>query len=284
MCSRRNADKAISAWTSRSISVLMAVTCVFVPGVSSSAQETAGAPSAGLPKMSTAADPVFEVATIKPSRLGGDYPSIETHSRSLSVTNASVLDLIKWAYRMRDEQIKGGPPWMTEMKFDIVGQPDIPGQPSPDQDRLTLRKLLVERFHLVVHEAQDVSSVYALALGDGQPRMVPSNPPDGHIGIYPRKLDNGTAAVQFAFTTMPDFLYVLMNSVRDHQIIDETGLKGEYNFTLVLPSTALEENADPGDVTAAFFKAVQSIGLQLRRKKAPIKVIVIDRLETPTPN
>jgi len=53
---------------------------------------------------------------------------------------------------------------------------------------------------------------------------------------------------------------------------------------LVLPSTALDDNADPGEVSAAFFKALQSIGLQLRRKKASIKVIVIDRLEELTPN
>jgi uncharacterized protein (TIGR03435 family) len=262
----------------------MAVAFVFVPGVPSSAQETATTPPAGLPKMSTTADPVFEVATIKPSRLGGAYPSIETHFRSLSATNASVLDLIKWSYRLSDEQIKGGPSWMTEVKFDVVGQPDLPGQPSRDQDRLMMRKLLVERFHLVVHETQDVSSVYALAVADGQPRMVPSTPQDGRIGIYPQKLDNSTTAVQFAFTTMSDFLNVLMNSLKDHQIVDETGLKGEYNFTLVLPSTTLEDNADPGDVSAAFFKALQSIGLQLRRKKASIKVIVIDHLEQPTPN
>jgi len=55
------------------------------------------------------------------------------------------------------------------VKFDVVGQPNLPGQPSRDQDRLMMRKLLVERFHLVVHETQDISSVYALAVADGQP-------------------------------------------------------------------------------------------------------------------
>lgn len=233
--------------------------------------------------MPTAA-PVFEVATIRPSRAAGGYPSIKTHSRNLSVTNASVLDLIKYSYRLREEQIKGGPPWMDGMKFDIVGEPDLRGQPSPEQDRLMLRKLLADRFHLVVHETQEVSSVYALALGDGAPRMVLSNTQDGHNRIELKKLDNGTTAIRFASTTMPEFLYTLMDSITNRQIVDETGLKGNYDFTLVVQSEALQGDADPSDLSAALFKAVQSIGLQLKRLKTPIRVIVIDHLDLPTPN
>lgn len=233
---------------------------------------------------STAVEPAFEVATIKPSQHGGSYPSINTHLRDLWVKNASVLDLIKWSYRLRDEQIKGGPSWIAEMKFDIVAQPDLPGQPSREQDRQMMRDLLAKRFRLAVHETQNVSSVYALSLGDGQPRMTPSHSPDGLNSIRRAERDNGTTAIQFANTTMPDFLYTLMDSITDREIVDETGLKGQYDFTLIVPSAVLEGDADPADRSAALFKAVESMGLQLRRKKAPVEVIVIDRLEKPTPN
>lgn len=126
--------------------------------------------------------------------------------------------------------------------------------------------------------------MYAVSLGEGQLKMTPSNPSDGHNGIYPEKLDNGTTAIHFAFTSMPEFLYTLMDSIQNHEVVDETGLKGKYDFTLIVPSRVLEGNADSGDASAAFFRAVRSIGLQVRRKKASSNVIVIDRLEKPTAN
>ena len=83
---------------------------------------------------------------------------------------------------------------------------------------------------------------------------------------------------------MKDFIYVLMNTIPDHQIVDETGLKGEYDFTLTLPSEALEQSIEPGDVSAAFFRAITSVGLRIVHKKAPIRVVVVDQVEKPTAN
>ncbi len=270
--------------TSHSIAVLMMLFCVSIPNLAANTQEIAGSSQAEPSKMSATADPSFEVATVRLSQLCGEYPQINTHSRSFSATNATVVDLIKWSYQLRDEQIKNAPSWTSERKFDIVGQPDAIGQPSRDQDRLMMRKLLSERFRMVVHETEQISWVYALERGDGQLRMVPSSPTDGHVVIQRKAQDNGTIRFEFAFATIPDFMYVLMNTLPDHQIVDETGLKGEYNFALTLPSEALEGHVEPGDVSAAFFRAIKSIGLRIDRKKLPIRAIVIDHVETPTGN
>ena len=279
---KKHTQKTISAWA---VPTLTIVTSILMSVILLGARQRTGDLSTGLTQISTITDPEFEVATVKPSRSGiGGYPSINTHLRNLTVTNASVLDLIKWSYHLRAEQIKGGPPWMTDMKFDIVGQPDFAGKPTPEQHRLMMRKLLAERFHLAVHETQQVSSVYALSLLDGTLKMVLSNPQNGHNGISTKKLADSTTALQFSFTTIPDLLYVLMNSIQDRPVVDETGLRGEYDFTLIVPTAALEGNADPEDLTAALFKAVRSIGLQLRPKKAPVNITLIDRVAKPNPD
>ena len=64
--------------------------------------------------------------------------------------------------------------------------------------------------------------------------------------------------------------------------MDETGLTGTFDFTLQMPMSVLQGDMD--ERTAAFFGAVQELGLKLVPKKAPLDVIVIDHLEKPTAN
>lgn len=264
--------------------VSTAFMCVCTLRVASSNQGLVGGSQAGSIKMPITADPSFEVATVRLSPSGGEYPLINTHSRSFSAINASVVDLIKWSYQLRDEQIRNAPAWTSELKFDIVGQPDLAGQPSRDQDRSMVRKLLADRFHLVVQETEQTASVYALERGNGPLRMIPSSRAEGHVTIKRRALENDMTRVEFEFATMPDFMYVLMNTLPDHQIVDETGLKGEYDFVLTLPSEALEGSVEPGQVSASFFRAIESIGLRIERKKSLVRAMVIDHIEKPTDN
>jgi uncharacterized protein (TIGR03435 family) len=205
--------------------------------------------------MDLAADPTFEVATIKPSQSGG-HLSIDVHHRIFQAKNATVVELIKFAYHVRNAQVEGGPSWMTDLQFDIIGQPDKDGLPSSDQDRLMTRKLLAERFHLTVHETQTVFPVYALTQGKTPAKIVPSDTKAGGYGsIYPKENGDGTMAVQFVWMTMPDFDDILMNFIQDRQIVNETGLKGQYNFTLMIPSSVMQgPDANEGDRSAAFFK------------------------------
>ena len=58
----------------------------------------------------------------------------------------------------------------------------------------------------------------------------------------------------------------------DVPVVEETGLKGTYDFTLSYEITAA------GDVSApTIFDAIQEqLGLKLRASKRPVKVLVID--------
>ena len=59
--------------------------------------------------MSANADPAFEVATIKPGADSSKGHRYEWRTRQFRATNVTVTDLIKFAFQLRDRQIKGAP-------------------------------------------------------------------------------------------------------------------------------------------------------------------------------
>ena len=67
-------------------------------------------------------------------------------------TNNALEMLIKTAYKLKDFQISGRPPWIKSARYDVTAE----------QFRAMLRALLADRFKLIVHtEAKEVP-VYAL--------------------------------------------------------------------------------------------------------------------------
>jgi len=235
--------------------------------------------------MSATADPSFEVATIKPSPPDATQRSFALRTRHFAAKNSTVADLIKFAYQVRDRQLSGAPSWIDESRFDIAAEPDTDGLPSDDQYRLMLKKLLADRFHLVVHNIQQIFPVYALTVEKNTPKLSSSDPGFNSYGrIFIKEEANDQMQEQFAYMTMPEFAGILMNFIRERQIVDETGLKGPYDFTLTLPATMFQGGLDDNERAANVIRAVQSLGFKLVPKKAPLEVIVIDHLEKPSAN
>jgi uncharacterized protein (TIGR03435 family) len=67
---------------------------------------------------------------------------------------------------------------------------------------------------------------------------------------------------------------------------DETGLNGQYDFTLLWTPDDTNSPAALADATGpSLFTALQDqLGLKLESKKAPVETIVIDHIATPSPN
>jgi uncharacterized protein (TIGR03435 family) len=234
-----------------------------------------------MPTMSATADPSFEVATIKPSAHDANW-GISRGTRLFQARGNTIADLIQFAYQVRRRQIDGGPSWMNELRFDVTGEPDAPGLPSRDQERLMLGKLLAQRFGFRVHIVQRDFPVYALVVGKSPPKIDVSASSVNSILVSPRELENGTTAVQFSHTTMPEFTDFLMGFIQDRQIVDETGLNGRFDFTMMMPTSSLQGN--DLDKTTAFLLGVKPLGFKLEPKKAPLQVIVIDNIDKPTAN
>jgi uncharacterized protein (TIGR03435 family) len=237
---------------------------------------------ATMPTMSATADPSFEVATIKPSAHDANW-GISWQTRLFQARGNTITDLIQFAYQVRRRQIDGGPSWMDELRFDVTAEPDAPGLPSMDQERLMLRKLLAERLGFRVHIVQRDFPVYALVVDKSPPKIDVSAPSVNDILISPRELEDGTTAVQFSHTTMPEFTDFLMGWIQDRQIVDETRLKGRFDFTVMTPTGSVQGGNDI-DKATAFLLGVKPLGFKLVPKKEPIEVIVIDHIDKPTAN
>src|SRR5712671_4705363 len=116
------------------------------------------------PMMPTSAKPEFTVATIKPSRPDAPRGGYGFRGQDVTTTNVTVNWMIKLAYNMHARQITGGPAWLDSAKYDTVGRPDTPGQPSRDQMKLMIQKLLADRFQLKFHIAKRELPVYAMVV------------------------------------------------------------------------------------------------------------------------
>jgi uncharacterized protein (TIGR03435 family) len=236
--------------------------------------------------MAATADPAFEVATIKPSQGNEKERSYGFKGVRFTAENASVTDLIKFAYKVQDRQIDAGPAWMNEDKFDIAAETDTPGQPSRDQQRAMVRKLLADRFGLKVQVVQRDFPVYALTVVESPPKVTASEPGYDHGYVNVTDGKDGQTAVQFTHYTMPEFADALMNFIQDRQIVDETGLTGRFNFALMIPTNTAygRQGPDEMDRATAYFGAVQPLGFKLVRKRSPLDVVVISHIDKPSAN
>jgi len=288
----------------------------------------------------------FEVASIKPAapaldgrimvRMGGDPGRLDW-------TNVSIKDIMRQAYEVKDYQISG-PDWLGSTRFDLVAKlpADTPRSKVPEM----LRSLLAERFKLTVHRETKELPMYALVVGKNGPKMKESEvdpklpppgagpgpggpsaggplPPPGAPGSGirmskdgvpqfapgaargPMMMMNGRGHLSAKMMGMGGFVDTLARQL-DRPVVDQTGLKGNYDFDLDWTPDEGQHmgfggmpppppGGGEGHVPAAsnpeangvsIFAAVQSqLGLKLDAKKGPVELIVVDSIEkAPTEN
>jgi uncharacterized protein (TIGR03435 family) len=248
-------------------------------------------PPAKLKPMAADADPAFEVATIKPSKPDQPGKGFRVQGRQFSTFNTSLSDLITFAYGLHPRQITGGPPWMESDKYDLVAKPDGEGQPNDKQWKIMFQKLLADRFKLTFHREKKDLSVYAIVVAKTGPKLTKSEgDPNGLPGLFFR----GLGVLPARNATIADFAGVMQTAVLDRPVVDQTGLTGRFDFMLTWTPDQSQFGGmgvkvpPPTDDAAAppdLFTAIQQqMGLKLESTKAPVDVLVIDRVEKPSEN
>jgi uncharacterized protein (TIGR03435 family) len=231
------------------------------------------------------ADPSFEVATIKPSKPEQGFSLLVNQSGMLNTTGTSVSDLIKFAYGVHPRQIAGGPAWLESEKYDVTGKPDVAGLPSMNQLKTMVQKLLADRFQLTFHREKKELSVYAIGVTKSGAKIAKNETnPNGLSGFGGPPL----RGFNVRNATMEEFAGVLQANFMDRPVVDQTGFAGaRYDFVLKwtpdgAPAQAAADNPDaPPDLFTAF---QQQLGLKLESIKAPVDVLVVDRVEKPSAN
>jgi len=226
----------------------------------------------------------FEVADVKVNKSGEARMAVDFQGGGkLSMRNVPMRVLIMFAYHVRAEGVEGWPSWFESDRFDVVAK--AAQTTAPDDLRRMLQTVLAERFKLLVHTDQKIMPAYALVVGKSGPKLQPSevailmeqrcDPAAGTAGLRHVVCHHLTMAV------LADTLQELSPRDFDVPVVDQTGLKGTYDFKLDWAPPIRLDAASPDAVGGmTVFDAVEAqLGLKLERKKLPLPIIVIEHVE-----
>jgi len=224
--------------------------------------------------------PAFAVATIRPSAENVKFEAdgaTELTPNTLHMRDVTVDTCIKWAYDVQEAQV-AGPDLLRSERYDIQAKADAPA--TDEQMKLMMRQLLAERFRLAFHRETREMRAYALTVARGGHKLHESLP-----GTKPLRQNtaNSTIAKGLTIQEFADFLAGPLKT----PIVDQTGLKGRYDFVLdfthYLPPGGPRGLDDFLDAIPATLQG--ELGLKLERQsKIPIEVMVVDHVEKPSDN
>ena len=236
----------------------------------------------------------FEVASIKPTlngivvgdgaaRIGWDAGG---HYR---MVDGSVGVLLRGAYPGVVE-IVGLSGWATSQHYDVEAKAER--EPTQAERTTLMRQLVSDRFKVVARVEQQERPTYSLKVvrADGvlgrNLKRVPIDcagflklSPDERGAIPPPSNGAprcGTMVSSFRIVSGGTTMGRLAGNIRGDAgrvVMDETGLVGDYELTL-----------EYGKDVSVFTALREQLGLTLEPSRAPLPVLIVERIEPPTPD
>ncbi len=263
-----------------------------------------------------AAPKEFEVADIKPTRLGqGGESRIEPNGR-VELRGITLQNLITLGWNVDPDMLVGAPKWLNTDRFDVLAKAPVetftPSAGNPKEVdfeqvdfetiEAMMRALLAERFKLAVHNDVQPVSVYALLAPKRETKMKKADEMNRASCKYsPELLTAGTPLTNIYScqnTTMAEMAEKLRGwapAYFDRPVVDLTGIEERFDFSLgwtgkgrLTGPARGGDTGQPSDPTGGItvFEAVErQLGLKLEAQKHPMPVLVIDHVEQkPTDN
>ena len=214
--------------------------------------------------------------------------------------------------------IERGPAWMDSERYSIEAK----AERAVDRDMMQgpmLQIILEDRFQLKTHWETGERPVYALTVAKGGPKLKPfkegsctplpafdvSSPPQpppqlpqgqkycswggGVMGLVATNV-----RIDAEGGTIDQFSKGMLNLFVDRWIVDRTGLTGKFDIHLeyAMPDEFRQRYAERTGrplseipETPTIFDALQEqLGLKLESTKGPTEILVVDRIERPSPN
>ena len=252
--------------------------------------------------------PAFDVVSIKRVTEPRNRRSVGSQPGGRFVLSGmAIAPMIREAYPADTSDLIGAPDWVSSEVYDLTAQAGRDA--SRDEIKDMLRRLLAERFNLAVHYEMQERPTFALVLARADGRLGP--------GIRPSTLDceaiqaarqagskepfpatsNGAPACGMSMRGAVGMEVLLgaqpisrlassMSGAAGRVVLDKTGLKGNYDITLNYSEQSRPDApAPPPDAPPNIFTALQEqLGLKLDPDRAPLKVLVIDRIQRPSDN
>jgi uncharacterized protein (TIGR03435 family) len=250
----------------------------------------------GIAAQATAANPAisavpdYDVAAVNVNNTGSGSSHVDISDDILRATNVQIRSLLEIAFDIRRDQMVGLPHWAQVERYDIVAKVvDLDPQQirslSDDQQRIMLQHLLEQRFQLQTHiETRTLPLLKLTVVKDGIKFAEWKKPRDGQeskkgfLNWHNDELTGDGVSI--------GSLVRFLASQTHMPVIDETSLKGSYNFTLKWqreeegPASGLHDQALP----TIYAALPEQLGLKLESGKGPVKVLVVDHIEQPGEN
>jgi uncharacterized protein (TIGR03435 family) len=226
----------------------------------------------------------FEVVSVKPNKSASNSSHMNSDQGRITATNATLRNLIVLAYGLKDYQVEG-PDWLRTERFDLAAKfsEDVPmfGEKYNSALRSMMQGMLVQRFKLGVHRESKSFPVYALVVGKSGIKFKEVPDTDSH--------DQNNDNRHYVGKCVPMNQFVgFLERRMEAPVLDMTGLKGFYDFTLDWVPDPKDESAHAADVLQGptlVMALDEQLGLKLEARKAPIEILVVDHAErTPTEN
>ena len=235
---------------------------------------------------------------------------------------ATLRMLIQGAYApsyQMEGLIVGGPGWLDTDRFDVDAKMAPGTTADADDMRAMARALLADRFKLAAHAETRDLQVYALVLArsDGKlgPKMRPSDvdceamraarangaaPPVGPpragepmASCTTRLMFGPLSRIESSGMRLAQLVGFLSLST-GRPVVDRTGLSGDFIVSVEfvaepgagsqLGPPAPAAAAPPPDAASLFTALQEQLGLKLDSRREPTEVLVIDRVEQPSPD
>ena len=127
---------------------------------------------AAVPAFAQQPPPQFEIADVHESRtargFGQNFGGVLREGHYVN-RDATMLELIEAAYGVSEDNISGGPGWMSLDLFDVIAK--VPDGTTPATANLMLQALLADRFGLVTHRGTQPVPRYVLTVAKGGSKL-----------------------------------------------------------------------------------------------------------------
>jgi uncharacterized protein (TIGR03435 family) len=219
----------------------------------------------------------FDVVSIKPNKSGAAASETDTLPGRLNLINVTPLSLLLRAFGVMSVQIVGAPGWLSTERFDVVAT-IAGGVVLTEQSRQPLlQQMLSDRWRLRYHREQRSIPVYSLVASNEGSKLVTHR----GAGEYAMKVEiAGPRRVLRSTRGNLSRLVEILSGATGRVVSNDTGLGGEYDFTLEWVQDASADDSGPSLFTALR----EQLGLRLVSAEKLAPVIVIDQIERPSDN
>ena len=256
-------------------------------------------------------DSSFEVASVSESAPGQLMSFRAGPDGRLQIRGHHLRWLVAKAHGLDFRRVLEGPDWSDGPRYDI--EATLPGARPVDESRLQamLRNLLADRFALRVRVEEREMPHYALVLanpggelGDGvrpsttdcdawRARMEREGPPTamptGPHCLMSFSLRSSRLMMKYNLgaRTMAELATVLQADA-GRLVQDETGLTGRFDIGLEFTTFRFFPDSPPPPAPAeglSVFEALeQQLGLRLESRRGPVRMIIVEHAERPSPH